>query len=196
MIRSLALRGWRSYEDLDLQLGPGTTFVVAPNGVGKTSLVYGLAWGVFGQQSSVNPKHCIRAGAAMAEVEVEVELPCGRQLSIHRTARRRGAPTATYKMDGAPLNQSSALAEMEQALGIELSVASRLSMMLGGGHVAAKEALKLEGHLHDAFGVALLLCAAETAESVAKDAVKVRTSLRSTTRQRIQDPHRTGRRDR
>jgi recombinational DNA repair ATPase RecF len=48
MILRLRLRNWRSYEDLDLELGPGTTFVVAPNGVGKTSLVYGLAWGVFG----------------------------------------------------------------------------------------------------------------------------------------------------
>ena len=46
MIHRLRLRNWRSYEALDLELGPGTTFVVAPNGVGKTSLVYGLAWGV------------------------------------------------------------------------------------------------------------------------------------------------------
>ena len=187
MIRSLALRGWRSYQDLDLQLGPGTTFVVAPNGIGKTSLVYGLAWGVFGEQSSINPKHCIRAGATMAEVDVELELPGGRRLSIHRAARRRGSPTATYEMDGATLTQSSAVAEMERALGIELPVANRLSMMLGGGHVAASEALNLESHLHHAFGVAHLLSAAETAESVAKDAAKARASLRSTTRQRLED---------
>ena len=55
MIHQLHLRNWRSYEDLDLQLNPGTTFVVAPNGVGKTSLIYGLAWGVFGQYSGVDP---------------------------------------------------------------------------------------------------------------------------------------------
>ena len=98
MINRLRLRNWRSYEDLDLQLGPGTTFVVAPNGVGKTSLVYGLAWGVFGQNSSIDSKDCIRAGAASAEVQVEVDLPGGRRLSISRTAKRRGAPTATYEM--------------------------------------------------------------------------------------------------
>ena len=185
MIRSLALRGWRSYEDLELELGPGTTFVVAPNGVGKTSLVYGLAWGVFGDQSTINPRHCIRAGASMAEVDVELELPGGRRLTIHRLAKRKGSPTATYEMDGARLTQRSALAEMEQTLGIELPVASRLSMMLGGGHVAATEALKLDSHLHQVFGVAHLLSAAETAESVAKDAAKARASLRSTTRQRM-----------
>ena len=35
MIHRLRLRNWRSYEDLDLLLDPGTTFVVAPNGVGE-----------------------------------------------------------------------------------------------------------------------------------------------------------------
>ena len=187
MIHRLRLRTWRSYEELDLRLDPGTTFVVAPNGVGKTSLVYGLAWGVFGQHSGINPKTCIRAGAESAEVQVELELPDGRQLSISRTAKRRGAPTATYEVNGVRLTENSALAEMQQALGIELPVAGRLSMMLGGGHIAASDTLNLESHLHHAFGVADLLSAAETAESVAKEAEKARTALRSTTKQRIDD---------
>ena len=185
MIHRLRLRNWRSYESLDLRLDPGTTFVVAPNGVGKTSLVYGLAWAVFGQHSGVDPKACIRAGADSAEVQVEFDLPNGRRLSIIRTAKRRGVPTATYEMDGARLAESSALTEMEQALGVELPVAGRLSMMLGGGHIAASGTLNLESHLHHAFGVAHLLRAAETAQSVAKEAEKARAALRSTTRQRI-----------
>ena len=187
MIHRLRLRNWRSYEDLDLQLGPGTTFVVAPNGVGKTSLVYGLAWGVFGQHSSVVPKDCIRAGAASAEVQVEFDLPDGRRLGINRTAKRRGAPTATYEINGAGLTENSALTEMEQALRIDLPVAGRLSMMLGGGHIAASDTLSLENHLHHAFGVAHLLGAAETAESVVREAEKARASLRSTARQRIEN---------
>ena len=185
MIHRLRLRNWRSYEDLDLQLDPGTTFVVAPNGVGKTSLVYGLAWAVFGQHSSVDPKDCIRAGAESTEVQAEFDLPDGRRLSISRTAKRRGAPTATYEISGARLTESSALTEMEQALGIELPVAGRLSMMLGGGHIAASDTLNLESHLHHAFGVAHLLSAAETAQSVAREAEKARAALRSTTKQRM-----------
>ena len=185
MIHQLRLRNWRSYEDLDLRLNPGTTFVVAPNGVGKTSLVYGLAWGVFGQHSSVDPRTCIRAGAESAEVQVEFELPGGRQFSVNRTVKRRGAPTATYQMNGARLSESSALAEMEQSLGTELPVAGRLSMMLGGGHIAASTTLSLESHLHHAFGVAHLLRVAETAKSVAREAERARTAFRSTTRQRM-----------
>ena len=187
MIHRLRLRNWRCYEDLDLRLHPGTTFVVAPNGVGKTSFVYGLAWGVFGQHSSVDPKHCIRVGATSAEVQVDVDLPGGRRLSISRTAKRRGALTATYEINGARLTERSALAEMEQALGIELPVAGRLSMMLGGGHIATRDTLNLESHLHDAFGVVHLLSAAKTAQSIAKEAEKARASLRSTTKQRIKN---------
>ena len=177
MIRRLRLRNWQSYEDLDLTLDPGTTFVVAPNGVGKTSLVYGLAWAVFGQHSGFDPRGCIRAGAESAEVQVEVDLPDGRRLSVSRTAKRRGTPTATYQMGGARLTESTALTEMEQALGVELPVACRLSTMLGGGHIAARDTLDLEGHLHHAFGLTHLLGAVETAQSVAKEAEKAREAL-------------------
>ena len=187
MIHRLRLRNWRSYDYLDLPLEPGTTFVVAPNGVGKTSLVYGLAWAVFGQHSNVDPKTCIRAGAESTEVQVEFDLPDGRRLRISRIARRRGAPTATYELNGARVPEGSALSEMEQALGIELPVAGRLSMMLGGGHIAASDALNLESHLHHAFGVAHLLSAAETAQSVAREAEKARAALRSTSRQRMEN---------
>ena len=187
MIHRIRLRNWRSYDYLDLPLEPGTTFVVAPNGVGKTSLVYGLAWAVFGQHSSVDPKTCIRAGAESTEVQVEFDLPDGRRLRISRIARRRGAPTATYELNGARVPEGSALSEMEQALGIELPVAGRLSMMLGGGHIAASDALNLESHLHHAFGVDHLLSAAETAQSVAREAEKARAALRSTSRQRMEN---------
>ncbi len=187
MIHRLRLRNWRSYKNLDLRLDPGTTFVVAPNGVGKTSLVYGLAWGVFGQHSSVNPAECVRAGAESAEVRVDFDLPGGRRLSISRTARRRGGPAARYEVDGARLTESAALSLMEQAFGIELSVAGRLSMMLGGGHLAARDHLDLESHLHHAFGVAHILNAAETAQSVAKEATKARTAFRSATKQQMEN---------
>ena len=185
MIRRLRLRNWRSYEDLDLDLGLGTTFVVAPNGVGKTSLIYGLAWGMFGERSSVNPKECLRAGTERAEVVVDFDLADERPLKVRRTVSRRGAPTVAYEIDGVRLPEDSAVAQMERALGVELGVASRLSMMLGGGHFAASDALNLESHLHHAFGVAHLLKAAKNAEAVAKEAEKARALLRSLTKVRM-----------
>ena len=185
MIRTLRLRNWRSYEDLKILLQPGTTFVVAPNGVGKTSLVYGLAWAVFGDESEIDPKNSIRAGTAMAQADVELDLPNDRRLVIRRTAKRRGSSTASYEIDGQRCAEDSARFELAEALGIELPIASRLAMMPGGGNEASQAPLKLEGHLHHAFGVAHLLHATETAESIAKDAAKQRAAVRSTTKQRL-----------
>lgn len=187
MICRLRLHNWRSYEDLDLALDPGTTFVVAPNGVGKTSLVYGLAWAVFGGYSDVDPKKCIRAGTTRAEVQVDLNLPDGRRLVITRSIKRRGGATATYKIDGKALSEKSAQTEMEKTLGVELPVAGRLAMMLGGGHLAAHRELDLTAHLHHAFGVSHLLSASQVAQSVAKDAVKARAALRLSTKKRLYD---------
>ena len=43
MIQRLELQNWRAYDRLDLELGPGATFVVASNGIGKTSLIMAAA---------------------------------------------------------------------------------------------------------------------------------------------------------
>lgn len=187
MIHRLRLRNWRTYENLDLSLEPGTTFVVAPNGVGKTSLVYGLAWAVFGGYSGLDPKACIRAGTDQAEVTADLDLPDGRRLSIKRVVKRRGAPKSTYRISGTPLSERLAKAQMEKALGVELAVAGRLAMMLGGGHLAAERELDLEAHLHHAFGVSHLLEAAELAQSVARQTTKARTTFRASTTKRLSD---------
>ena len=187
MIRRLHLHNWRTYEDLDLILGPGTTFVVAPNGVGKTSLVYGLAWAVFGDYSGIDPKPCIRAGTDRAVVRAHLDLPDGSQLVISRVAKHRGAARATYQINGTQLGEKAARAQMEQALGVELAVASRLAMMLGGAHLAAHRELNLETHLHDAFGVAHLVEAVMTAQSVAKEATKARAAFRTSVNKRLGD---------
>ena len=185
MIRRLRLRNWRSYERLDLSLDAGTTFVVAPNGVGKTSLVLGLAWAVFGGDRESDPKSFIRAGADSAEAAVDLDLPDGRQATITRTLKRRGSAKATFNIDGESVPERTALAQLEQALGVELSVASRLATMLGGGHLAAEKELDLEAHLHYAFGVSHLLETANVADTVAKEATKARAAFRSSSTKRL-----------
>ena len=185
MIRQLRLRNWRSYERLDLSLDAGTTFVVAPNGVGKTSLVLGLAWAVFGGDRESDPKSFIRAGAESAEAAVDLDLPDGREATITRSLKRRGSAKATFSIDGKSVPERTALAQLEQALGVELSVASRLATMLGGGHLAAEKELDLEAHLHYAFGVSHLLETATAADSVAKEATKARAAFRSSSTKRL-----------
>lgn len=187
MIRRIRLKQWRSYESLDVTLGPGTTFVVAPNGVGKTSLVLGLAWAVFGDESNVDARSCIRAGSDSAEVQVELVLPDDHSLSITRTVARRGRPAVTADLDGRQLDQSELTARLETAFEVELAVAARLSLMLGGGHVASEDAIDLKSHLYRAFGVEDLLSASESARAAAKEAERDRKSVRTYNQERLAD---------
>ena len=93
MIQRLAVQNWRAYDQLDLELGPGATFVVASNGVGKTSLIMAAAWGIFGDVAGVQGIDEIRGDAERATVRVELRLPSGDVLVISRAVDQRGRVT-------------------------------------------------------------------------------------------------------
>ena len=44
MITLVRLSNWRAYRDVELQMESGTTFLVAMNGVGKSSLLEAVQW--------------------------------------------------------------------------------------------------------------------------------------------------------
>lgn len=44
MITAVNLENWRAYKSFKIDLKPGTTFLVAPNGVGKTSFIEAVQW--------------------------------------------------------------------------------------------------------------------------------------------------------
>ncbi len=104
MITRVLLRHWRGYEKLSLEFGPGLTFVIADNGVGKTSLVNGVAWAIFGDDSGVDGDAAIRAGTD--ETSAEVDLVVGdATVSLTRTLRRqaprgRSRQTLQVQVDG------------------------------------------------------------------------------------------------
>ena len=90
VITRVLLRNWRGYEKLSLDFGPGLTFVIADNGVGKTSLVNGVAWAIFGDESGVDGDAAIRAGTEETSAEVDVVLG-DVTVSLTRTLRRQAA---------------------------------------------------------------------------------------------------------
>lgn len=107
MIRRLHLQGWRAFEDLTLSLEEGLTFVVAENGVGKTSLMEAAAWGVYGKLSGVDARAARRFGTSDTRIEVELELPDGRTLNIERHLTDGAEPIrAGESMTSRPLRMS------------------------------------------------------------------------------------------
>src|SRR4051812_46802068 len=88
MIRKLALTNWRNYEDVAIDLKDGTTFVVASNGVGKSSLVEAARFALFGLPSAdlASP---IRSGTDVATVRIELVLPSGQVLAVERIVKAK-----------------------------------------------------------------------------------------------------------
>src|SRR5687768_6143514 len=112
MIRRLQLRNWRAYESLDLELGPGATFVVASNGIGKTSLIMGASWGLFGDATPVNPADEIRGDADSATVAIELRMPSGMDATITRSVDRKGKVALEVKLPDRTIMSQGELDEL------------------------------------------------------------------------------------
>lgn len=81
-VRQLALRDFRSWESVDLQLEPGCTVFVGPNGIGKTNLVEALWYSAtLGSHRVAADAPLIRAGADRAVVSTIV-VNDGRELAV------------------------------------------------------------------------------------------------------------------
>lgn len=178
MIRRLKLSNWRAYEALDLELRHGTTFIVAPNGIGKTSILLGLLWGLFGESSDVDARTNIRAGASEATVEVELALPPDdRVVSITRSVQGKGKPKAKFHLDGKESDEAAVFDELASAFGADIAILRRLAFMLGGAHETATP-FDLGDHLSAVFGVTALRDAADAARGFAKAAKSERERIR------------------
>ncbi|MCW2751022.1 MAG: hypothetical protein JWR83_2132, partial [Aeromicrobium sp.] len=180
MIERLELHRWRSFEKVGLNFDEGTTWLVAPNGVGKTSLLLGLAWGLFGDHSSVDAATCVRLGHEDAETRVTVGLGEGRRLLIHRTVSRSGKPTIAYSEGDKSVSISTAERWLTEAFGAPLEIAARIAVIRGSG--AGDGELQLREHLYDAFGITGLRTAAAHAGKLHKQAESARKKLRSASR--------------
>jgi DNA repair exonuclease SbcCD ATPase subunit len=153
MIRQLTLKNWRSYKDFTIKIGPGTTFVVATNGVGKTSLIEAARWALFGAISASG--NAIRAGADSATARVELQLPDLRVLAIERTltrnARKKNIPV--IHLDGVPIAEEEVSQYFLDAYGTEPGFLARLAMPAADRSSDSPSHLGLEDHLGRYYGI-------------------------------------------
>jgi DNA repair exonuclease SbcCD ATPase subunit len=175
MITRVLLRNWRGYEKLGLDLGPGLTFVIADNGVGKTSLVNGVAWALFGDASGVDGDAAIRAGTA--ETTVEVDLTIGpTRFSVSRSLRRTGRSreTLTVQVDGSDAAGSPKLRRsLSDAAAVPYEILPQLMLvpemrLTHEGELFAD----VQDHLAGLLGIDDLRNAAKTAREVHAGAAK------------------------
>ena len=204
MIRRLTLTNWRNYADIDVQFEAGTTFVVAANGIGKSSLVEAARWALFGHIAGTGT--AIRAGESTANATVELVLPSMRILTICRDLVTRKnsrtpypAPDAT--VDGAPINAAEPRKLIAEEYQTEPMFLASVTMPPVDLATAKPENLGLEEHLGRYFGVHGLRHAAdvltqrktETTKKIAgvkttnAASAKLLTDIREQTRQGADD---------
>lgn len=181
MILEMRLRNWRAYGSLDLELGPGTTFIVAANGVGKTSLILAAAWGVFGEASAVNAAEEIRGDAQSASVEVVLRLPDSGNITIARTVDRKGKSKLEARLgDRVITDQADLRSLMAAELGGDPLVLARLTFLAHGGSLeSASGEFQLREHLASVFGVTPLLEAAAAADKMVSEAASAARKLKA-----------------
>jgi predicted ATPase len=161
MIRRVRLTGWRAYERLDLDLTAPVTFVVAPNGVGKTSLIEAVRWAVLGTPPGAERGRVVRIGAETATVEVTLDLG-GSTVEIRRTLTAGGRTSFAGRRDGAEVDEAAFDRLLADAWAAEPALLRTLLFGEAGTHTASP--FPLREHLAEVFGIAPLLDAVATVD--------------------------------
>ncbi|MDP9300151.1 MAG: AAA family ATPase [Actinomycetota bacterium] len=184
MILRLRLRNWRAFDDLDLELGPGTTFIVASNGIGKTSLMMAATWVLFGEASGVAPTEEKRGDADSTRVDLALALPATGVVSIGRWTDRRGRSRLEARIGDRVITAQEELeALLAEELGADPHVLARLTFMTHGGSLQSEQGeFHLRDHLARVFGAAPLLQAATSAERLVSEAGSAMRRLKAARR--------------
>jgi hypothetical protein len=174
VIRRLTLRNWRAYEHLDLDFSPGATFVVAPNGVGKSSIVEGARFALFGLVPPAREGAARISRTEATTASVEVALPSGRLLAVTRPypAKPRAATTPTVTIDGEPRPPESLDGLLVDEYGADPAFLARLAMLHSSTVFTEARGLDLRDHLCRVFGVDGLVAALEQTKALAAAAKK------------------------
>jgi DNA repair exonuclease SbcCD ATPase subunit len=170
MIKRLSLKNWRSYEDATVEFGAGTTFVVASNGVGKTSLIEAARWALFGTLAP-GGNAAVRIGAASAHATVELGLPDNRTITVERslTAKTRSTnPPPIVHLNGERVPPEELNQCLASAYKADHGFLAGLTMPATDRDQGKPAALHLEDHLGRYFGVDGLRNAIDKLETLRK----------------------------
>lgn len=165
MIRLVEIQNWRAYRDAAIDLGSTVVFFVAPNGVGKSSLVEAVRWCLLGQPAPRQAKAAVRLGALSATVTVHVDFDDGEAgLVVTRSLTAAGKVSFGASLDGEPLSEVDYQVLLAERWAADLGLIDRL--IFTDPHLPSnKSAFPVREHLASTLGVTPLL---ETASELGK----------------------------
>lgn len=173
MIKTLRLRDWRNYADVEIEFKEGVTFVVATNGVGKTSMIEAARWALFGTLGPI-PEAAIRVGADSAQATVELILPSRRVLTIARPltrprTRKDTQPGPHITIDGTAVASEELPALLASEYKTDPAFLARLTMPAPDRNDDKPHTLGLENHLGRLFGIDGLRSALASLDDLKRD---------------------------
>ena len=130
MITRIALENWRAYRSLELDIDPGTTFLVAANGVGKSSLLEAVRWALAAGHVDHRPS-MIRQGHTSARVSVTLAVPEG-ELAVTRSlkaVRTKVHADTAATLDGRDIDEAEAVRLLEAAWSAGARFVSRTAFL-------------------------------------------------------------------
>jgi DNA repair exonuclease SbcCD ATPase subunit len=182
VITAVHLENWRAYTSFSLDLEPGTTFLVAANGVGKTSFIDAVRWAL--DPDAKATKTLMRRRAK--RTSVEVELIAGRsRVRIRRTLTlgRAKAPKPEAKawIDDEEAELDAALRQLAESWGVDSRFASRAAFMTDRLLYGEEGEPDLRAHLTRLHSLDHVQAAVESIDRAMRDANEAADSARKAT---------------
>lgn len=136
MINYVEMTNWRAYDYRKVAFEPGITFLMGANGIGKTSILEAIAYGLTGEPSTLKDRgKLLRDPDQSANVRMSFTVD-NHEYIVERTQSRRRAEGATLTLAqaGKPLASSNkhVTAKIEDLMGVSQDFLQRIVYMAEG----------------------------------------------------------------
>jgi DNA repair exonuclease SbcCD ATPase subunit len=136
MITRVAMSNWRAFDEREFAFSPGLTFLLGPNGSGKTSILEAIVFGLTGEPATVEQRGQLLRDPARSAI-VRVSFAVGDQeylVERSQSARRAEGARLTRAGESRTLatGQARVTAAVEELLGVSADFLGRIVYMAEG----------------------------------------------------------------
>jgi exonuclease SbcC len=135
MINHVEMENWRAYDQRSFDFEPGITFVMGPNGIGKTSILEAIAYALTGEPATVERPRLLRNPDKFAKVQLSFTMENEvYQIVRSQSAKRAKQAWLTRQSDGEVLARShkAVTSQVERLMNVSADFLSRIIYMAEG----------------------------------------------------------------